>query len=83
MSALDRAVLRSVLGEDGYREMKAVGSLLDRLVARGAISQEGLDTVLGNLAEEIVAQAVANDICKDLLTEAKGPDTSTSEAPSR
>ena len=80
MTRLDRAVLRSVLGEDGYREMEAVGTLLDRIASRGLISREGLSTVLEHLAEEIVAQAVANDVGKDLSTAPGSADTPATEA---
>lgn len=80
MTTLDRAVLRSMLGPS-YFDMLRIGELLDNMARRGVISSEGLSTVLDHLAEELVASAVANDVCKGLSGEAKGPDTSTSEAP--
>lgn len=76
MTTLDRAVLRSALGES-YFDMLRIGELLDNMARRGVISDEGLSTVLDHLAEELVAKAVANA----LSTEAKGPDTSTPEVP--
>lgn len=77
MTTLDRAVLRSALGDDGYREVEAACTLLDRLRARGALSTDGLSLVLGTLAGELVARAVAND----LSAEPESRDTAEPEAP--
>lgn len=79
MSAFDRSVLRAVLGKESFDDVEHVGRLLDSMVRRGSISEEGLSTVLEHLAEELVAQAVAIDFASSLTDEEMRGDTAGSE----
>lgn len=66
MSVLDRAVLRSAVGEDNYPDLVAVCDRLDQLETRLAISSEGLARITRALAEELVAQRLAVDVANEV-----------------
>ncbi len=70
MSAVDhreREVLRSAVGDDNYPDLVAVCDRLDQLETRLAISSEGLARITRMLAEELVAQRLAQDAANDTL----------------
>lgn len=74
MTRLDRAVLRSAVGEDNYPDLVALCNILDQLEARLAISDDGLDRITRALAEELVMQRLAADAA-GLSTETLPGDT--------
>ena len=75
MTTVDRNVLRSLLGKESYDDVEVVGRLLDRMVARGSLSEEGLSMVLSHLAEELVATAVATAFASSLTPEERRGET--------
>lgn len=62
MTRLDRAALRSAVGEENFPDLEAICNTLDRLGCRLAVSGEGLDRIMAALAEELAIQRMAHEL---------------------
>ena len=70
--------MRAMLGEDTFRDVESLVVTLSGLELRGAISAEWHNQIINEIADEIIAQQIANDIGEESLTdEAACPDTPT------
>lgn len=74
-------LMKALLGEETYRDVEAIVTKLVDLEIRGAISHEGHQRVIGELADEIIMQQIANDIVEALPIEPGRPDTPSTETP--
>lgn len=58
-------LMKALLGEETYRDVEAIIEKLVGLEIRGAISAEGHQLIIGELADEIICQQIANDIATE------------------
>lgn len=83
--ALDRAIvpefMRAIMGEQNYRDVETIVEKLCELELRGAITGEWHSHIIREIADELVAQQIANDVASEALTErGNRPDAPTTEA---
>lgn len=63
MTTLDDALLLcQSIGQENYADVLSIMARLDSLEQRGALGCESVNLLIGNLAELLVAEAVANDV---------------------
>lgn len=82
---IDRALvpefMRAIMGDANYRDAEAVVERLAALELRGAITGEWHAHIIRELADELVAQKIANDVAAEGLTGCTGyHDASATEA---
>lgn len=70
--------MRAMLGDDIFRDVESIVTKLSELELRGAISAEWHCHIINEIADEIIAQRIANDVGAESLTEEGAiPDTPT------
>lgn len=83
--ALDRALvpefMRAIMGEENFRDVETIVERLCELELRGAITSEWHTHIIREIADELVAQQIANDVAKETLTDGGArSDTPATEA---
>jgi hypothetical protein len=64
VTVLDRAVLRSEVGEQNFARIERILTRLAELESRQIISPEGARTISLALADELASQAVAREMAR-------------------
>ncbi len=67
MTALDRAVLRSEVGEQNFARIERILARLSELESRQIISPEGAKLISLALAEEVALQTVAREMAREAV----------------
>ena len=71
-------LMRGLLGDDNFRDVENIARTLTDLERRGAITPEWHTHIINEIADEVIAQQIANDVTREALTaEAPTPDTPT------